>query len=108
MSDDPTLNDVDETTVAEHSSPHFPVLPLFETVVFPRMMQPIQVGRQASLLAVEEAVKQRPHRIVLLTQNDAGKQDVDADDLMSVGVLATLGPMFRLPDGGVQLLAQGE
>src|SRR5438270_14084236 len=85
-----------------------PVLPLFETVVFPRMMQPIQVGRRASLLAVDEAVKQRPHRIVLLTQEDATKQDVGPDDLMGIGVLATLGPMFRLPDGSVQLLAQGE
>src|SRR5947209_2920419 len=85
-----------------------PVLPLFETVVCPRMRQPIQVGRQASLQAVDEAVKRRPHRMILLTQRDAGKQDVGPDDLMSIGVLATLGPMFRLPDGSVQLLAQGE
>jgi len=85
-----------------------PVLPLFETVVFPHMMQPIQVGRQPSLLAVDEAVKQRPHRIILVTQNDAAKQEVGPDDLMDVGVLATIGPMFRLPDGSVQLLAQGE
>jgi ATP-dependent Lon protease len=85
-----------------------PVLPLFETVVFPRVVQPIQVGRQPSLQAVDESVRQRPHRIVLLTQNDAGKRDVGPEDLMQIGVLATLGPMFRLPDGSVQLLAQGE
>ncbi|HEX8919778.1 MAG TPA: endopeptidase La [Chloroflexota bacterium] len=85
-----------------------PVLPLFETVVFPRMMQPIQVGRRPSLLAVDQAVKERPHRIVMLTQDNAEKQDVEPDDLMKIGVLATLGPMFRLPDGSVQLLAQGE
>jgi ATP-dependent Lon protease len=71
-------------------------------------MQPIQVGRRASLLAVDEAVKHRPHRIVLLTQDDSAKQDVAPEDLMTIGVLATLGPMFRLPDGSVQLLAQGE
>src|SRR5437763_12295564 len=106
MSDDPTLNDVDETTVAEHSSPHFPVLPLFETVVFPRMMQPIQVGRRASLLAVDEAVKHRPHSMVLLTQEESAKQAVNPDNMMTIGVLATLGPMFRLPDRTVQLLAQ--
>src|SRR5579872_3573966 len=85
-----------------------PVLPLFETVVFPRMMQPIQVGRKPSLVAVEEAVKQRPHRIVLLTQTDSSQQEVGPNDLMEIGVLATLGPMFRLNDGSVQLLAQGE
>ena len=90
------------------SEMRLPVLPLFETVVFPRMMNPIQVGRQSSLLAVEEAVRQRPHRIVLLTQHEAEKRDVAPDDLMEIGVLATLGPMVRLPDGSVQLLAQGE
>src|SRR5947209_20400134 len=72
-----------------------PVLPLYETVVFPRMMQPIQVGRRPSLIAVDEAVKGRPHRIVMLTQNDSDKQEVGPDDLMEIGVLATLGPMFR-------------
>src|SRR5947209_8981322 len=85
-----------------------PVLPLYETVVFPRMMQPIQVGRKPSLVAVDEAVKQRPHRIVMLTQRDPQRQDVGPGDLMDIGVVATLGPMFRLPDGSVQLLAQGE
>jgi ATP-dependent Lon protease len=104
--DDQHGADQHETEQAE--TLQLPVLPLFETVVFPRMMQPIQVGRQASLLAVDEAVKRRPHRIILLTQQDAGKQEVGPDDLMQIGVMATLGPMFRLPDGSVQLLAQGE
>src|SRR5579884_3426994 len=95
-----------------------PVLPLFETVVFPLATQPIQVGRQASLQAVEEAVRQasgrteegkrRTPRILLVTQQDATKQDVGPDDLMDIGVLAELGPMFRLPDGTVQLLALGK
>jgi ATP-dependent Lon protease len=92
----------------EERTLRLPVLPLYETVDFPRMMQPIQVGRKPSLLAVDEAVKQRPHRIVMLTQTDSDKQDVGPDDLMDIGVMATLGPMFRLPDGSVQLLAQGE
>src|SRR5947209_16175448 len=104
MTDTPSVenDDISDGTL------RLPVLPLFETVVFPHMMQPIQVGRQPSLVAVDEAVKQRPHRIVLLTQNEAGKQEVGPDDLMEIGVLATIGPMFRLPDGSVQLLAQGD
>jgi ATP-dependent Lon protease len=102
---EPVVNPEDEVST---EALRLPVLPLFETVVFPHMMQPIQVGRQPSLLAVDEAVKHRPHRIVLITQNEAGKQDVGPDDLMSIGVLATIGPMFRLPDGSVQLLAQGD
>ncbi len=97
-----------ETEAKTEGRYRLPVLPLFETVVFPHMLTPIQVGRQPSLLAVDEAVKQRPHRIVLVTQNNSSKQDVGPDDLMGIGVLASLGPMFRLPDGSVQLLAQGE
>jgi ATP-dependent Lon protease len=97
-----------ETEAKTEGRYRLPVLPLFETVVFPHMLTPIQVGRQPSLLAVDEAVKQRPHRIVLVTQNNSSKQDVGPDDLMVIGVLASLGPMFRLPDGSVQLLAQGE
>src|SRR5579864_3167003 len=97
-----------EVNEEEEIATHLPVLPLYETVVFPHMMQPIQVGRKPSLLAVDEAVRQRPHRIVMLTQKDSDKQDVGPDDLMDIGVMATLGPMFRLPDGSVQLLAQGE
>ncbi|MBV9282703.1 MAG: endopeptidase La [Chloroflexi bacterium] len=97
-----------EATREETGTLRLPVLPLYETVVFPRMMQPIQVGRKPSLLAVDEAVKHRPHRIVMLTQRDSERQDVSPADLMEIGVLATLGPMFRLPDGSVQLLAQGE
>lgn len=104
------MTEPDEEPIEEEtpSSVRLPVLPLFETVVFPRMTTPIQVGRHPSLLAVDQAVKQRPHRIVLLTQHDASKRDVGPEDLMDIGVLATLGPMFRLPDGSVQLLAVGE
>lgn len=93
---------------AEREVLKLPVLPLYETVVFPHMMTPIQVGRKPSLVAVDAAVKGRPHRICLLTQLDSAKQEVGPDDLMAVGVMATIGPMFRLPDGSVQLLAQGE
>ena len=49
-----------------------------------------------------------PQRIVLVTQTDSEKHDVSPDDLMPMGVVATIGPMVRMPDGGVHLLAQGE
>src|SRR5947209_504291 len=75
------MTEPQSATPNEESRPlRLPVLPLYETVVFPRMMQPIQVGRRPSLLAVDEAIKRRPHRIVLLTQTDSGKQDVGPED----------------------------
>src|SRR5579862_198193 len=85
-----------------------PVVPLFDLIVFPRMMAPLQVSRKTSLAAVEAAVKQKPQRIVLVTQTDSEKHDVSPTDLMPMGVVATIGPMVRMPDGGVHLLAQGE
>src|SRR5579872_5189871 len=85
-----------------------PVVPLFDLIVFPRMMAPLQVSRKTSLAAVEAAVKQKPQRIVLVTQTDSEKHDVSPADLMPMGVVATIGPMVRMPDGGVHLLAQGE
>src|SRR5438270_8977676 len=85
-----------------------PVVPLFDLIVFPRMMAPLQVSRKTSLKAVEAAVKNKPQRIVLVTQTDSEKHDVSPADLMPMGVVATIGPMVRMPDGGVHLLAQGE
>jgi ATP-dependent Lon protease len=85
-----------------------PVVPLFDLIVFPRMMAPLQVSRKTSLRAVEAAVKHKPQRIVLVTQTDSEKHDVSPEDLMPMGVVATIGPMVRMPDGGVHLLAQGE
>ena len=85
-----------------------PVVPLFDLIVFPRMMAPLQVSRKTSLRAVEAAVKHKPQRIVLVTQTDSEKHDVSPTDLMPMGVVATIGPMVRMPDGGVHLLAQGE
>ncbi|HZT95464.1 MAG TPA: endopeptidase La [Chloroflexota bacterium] len=85
-----------------------PVVPLFDLIVFPRMMAPLQVSRKTSLMAVEAAVKHKPQRIILVTQTDSEKHDVSPADLMPMGVIATIGPMVRMPDGGVHLLAQGE
>ncbi|HEV3310081.1 MAG TPA: LON peptidase substrate-binding domain-containing protein, partial [Chloroflexota bacterium] len=93
---------------AEPKLERLPVVPLFDLIVFPRMMAPLQVSRKTSLQAVEAAVKTKPQRIVLVTQTDSEKHDVSPDDLMTMGVVATIGPMVRMPDGGVHLLAQGE
>ncbi len=101
----------DAQASAEKSEPNIerlPVVPLFDLIVFPRMMAPLQVSRKTSLQAVEAAVKSKPQRIVLVTQTDSEKHDVSPADLMPMGVVATIGPMVRMPDGGVHLLAQGE
>jgi ATP-dependent Lon protease len=85
-----------------------PILPLYDRILFPRMMMPLQVSRKASLRAVEEAIKHKPQRIVLVTQSDPEKHDITPADLLPIGTVGTIGPMFRLPDGSLHLLVQGE
>jgi ATP-dependent Lon protease len=105
------MTDTQEHQASESDGPQvdrLPVLPLFEAIVFPRMMMPLQVSRKPSLRAVEEAIKHKPQRIVLVTQTDDEKHDVAPGDLMPIGVVGTIGPLFRMPDGSVNLLAQGE
>jgi len=82
------------------------VLPLRDLVVFPRMVSPIFVGREASLLAVEEA--QRKERTIIgLTQTDAEMDNPGVGDFLPVGVEMAVGRLLAMPDGSHSALVQG-
>src|SRR6188474_1438176 len=82
------------------------VLPLRDLVVFPRMVSPIFVGREASLLAVQEA--QRKERTVIgLTQKDPDLDFPGAGDFLPVGVEMAVGRLLQMPDGSHSALVQG-
>ena len=82
------------------------VLPLRDLVVFPRMVSPIFVGREASLLAVQEA--QRKERTVIgLTQTDPDLDHPGAGDFLPVGVEMAVGRLLAMPDGSHSALVQG-
>src|SRR5512147_1279153 len=66
------------------------VLPLRDLVIFPRMVSPIFVGREASLLAVQEA-QQKELTIVGLTQKDSEMDNPGADDFLPIGVEMAVG-----------------
>jgi len=82
------------------------VLPLRDLVVFPRMVSPIFVGREASLLAVEEA-QRKEQTIIGLTQTDADLDNPGAGDFLAIGVEMAVGRLLAMPDGSHSALVQG-
>ncbi len=84
----------------------FPVLPLRDVVVFPHMVVPLFVGREKSIEALEAAMESSKE-ILLIAQRDAGTDDPEAGDMFSVGTVATVLQMLKLPDGTVKVLVEG-
>ena len=84
----------------------FPVLPLRDVVVFPHMVVPLFVGREKSIEALEAAME-GTKEILLIAQRNAGTDDPAAKDMFSVGTVATVLQMLKLPDGTVKVLVEG-
>ena len=82
------------------------VLPLRDLVVFPRMVSPIFVGREASLLAVQEA-QHKEQTVIGLTQTDADLDTPGVGDFLPVGVEMAVGRLLQMPDGSHSALVQG-
>ncbi len=82
------------------------VLPLKDSVVFPRMMAPLFIGRDRSLRAVEAAMA-ADLPILVVAQREKDKEDPEPDDLYTVGTEVIVGRTLRMPDGSTSLLSQG-
>ncbi|MCL4268387.1 MAG: endopeptidase La [Anaerolineales bacterium] len=82
------------------------VLPLRDMVIFPRMVSPIFVGREASLLALEEA-QQKEQTVIGLTQRDPDVDDPTTEDFLPIGVEMAVGRLLNMPDGSRSALVQG-
>ena len=83
-----------------------PVLPLRDVVVYPHMVIPLFVGRDKSILALDEAMK-RDKQILLVAQKQADVDDPKPRDLYTVGTVATILQLLKLPDGTVKVLVEG-
>ena len=88
------------------TSNSFPLLPLRDVVVFPRMVIPLFVGRVKSIKALESAMD-AGKSIVLVAQKTAAKDEPSADDLYRIGSMANILQMLKLPDGTVKVLVEG-
>ncbi|MBV1931886.1 MAG: endopeptidase La [Porticoccaceae bacterium] len=95
-----------QDTPQETSNQQLPLLPLRDVVVFPQMVVPLFVGRERSILALD-AVMARQKQVILVAQKDSACDDPQAEDLYSVGTLATVLQMLKLPDGTVKVLVEG-
>ena len=84
----------------------YPVLPLRDIVVYPKMIVPLFVGREKSIRALQEVVDQ-DQNIILLTQKEAAIEDPTENDVYHVGTVGTVLQMLKLPDGTVKVLSEG-
>ncbi|MFQ5958032.1 MAG: endopeptidase La [Alphaproteobacteria bacterium] len=84
----------------------YPVLPLRDIVVFPHMIVPLFVGREKSVRALEDVMKD-DKQILLVAQKDAAQDEPTTDDIHKVGTVGTVLQLLKLPDGTVKVLVEG-
>jgi ATP-dependent Lon protease len=84
----------------------YPVLPLRDIVVFPHMIVPLFVGREKSVRALEDVMKD-DKQILLVTQKNAAQDEPSTADIYSVGTVGTVLQLLKLPDGTVKVLVEG-
>ena len=85
---------------------YLPLLPLRDVVVYPHIVIPLFVGREKSIEALEAAMSNDKH-ILLVAQRDAGQDDPIIEDLYEVGTVANILQLLKLPDGTVKVLVEG-
>ncbi|MFT5716212.1 MAG: ATP-dependent Lon protease [Oleiphilaceae bacterium] len=83
-----------------------PVLALRDVVVYPQMVIPLFVGREKSIRCLDIAME-NDKQVFLVAQKDAAVDDPTAEDVYSVGTVATVLQMLKLPDGTVKVLVEG-
>ena len=96
--------DTDEKLVIPND---LPILPLRNTVLFPGVVIPITVGREKSIKAVTDAYK-GDKLVGVLTQKDANLEDPATRDLFSIGTVARIVKLIKMPDGGTTIIIQGK
>jgi ATP-dependent Lon protease, bacterial type len=89
-----------------HRATLYPVLPLRDIVVFPHMIVPLFVGREKSVRALEDVMKD-DKQVLLATQKNAAQDDPQPEDIYTVGTIGTVLQLLKLPDGTVKVLIEG-
>jgi ATP-dependent Lon protease len=84
----------------------FAVLPLRDIVVFPHMIVPLFVGREKSIAALEEVMRE-DKRILLVAQKNASDDDPTPEQMYDIGTVGSILQLLKLPDGTVKVLVEG-
>ncbi|HEX8940171.1 MAG TPA: endopeptidase La [Candidatus Limnocylindrales bacterium] len=107
MPDRPRKRDDEQPTGAAEVR-ELPLVALRETVIFPEMIVPLQVGREKSVAALNAAVASGG-QIALVTQRVAEREEIeDPSELYPVGTLAKIAQVVQLQDGTVRAIVQGQ
>jgi ATP-dependent Lon protease len=100
-----------ENTDVERDVEQIQILPLValrDTVIFPEMIVPLQVGRERSVKALDRAVRNN-QPVALITQRNSEADDIaSVDELYLVGTLAKIAQVIRLQDGTIRAIVQGQ
>ncbi|MEN9371836.1 MAG: endopeptidase La [Bacteroidota bacterium] len=102
------LNDNDGGNADQMAVPaELPLLPLRNTVLFPGVVIPITVGRDKSIKAIAESYK-TDKLVGVLAQKDSSVEDPGVGDLVSIGTVAKIIKLIKMPDGGTTAILQGK
>src|SRR5712671_5102651 len=93
-------------TIVHGETHSYPVLPLRDIVVFPHNIVPLFVGREKSIRALEEVMK-NDALVLLATQKNASDDDPAPEAIYETGTLASVLQLLKLPDGTVKVLVEG-
>ncbi len=104
----PLLSEEEERQLSESGIPdELPILPLKNTVLFPGVVIPITVGRDRSLALVKKAFA-TDKVIGIVTQRKKEQEDPGTDDLYTVGTVAQILKLIKMPDGSKSIVIQGK
>ena len=101
------LNEDEAELDAQEIPEELPLLPLRNTVLFPGVVIPITVGRDKSIKAVTDAYK-HDKLIGVVAQKDSNIEEPTTDDLESIGTVAKIVKLIKMPDGGTTIIIQGK
>ena len=103
----PLLSQEDEDKIEKEKTPKtLPILPLRNTVLFPGVIIPITIGRDHSIRLIKETYKGN-RTIGVLAQKDPNIESPEVEDLNSIGTVAHILKMLRMPDGNITAIIQG-
>ena len=84
-----------------------PTLPLRDMVVYPNMVLPLFVGRPKSVAAMNAAME-NGKTVFLLAQKNSNEEEPKIEELQSVGTIADILQVLKLPDGTIKVLVEGK
>ncbi|MDY0132667.1 MAG: endopeptidase La [Desulforegulaceae bacterium] len=103
---DDLINILEEEFNREDIPENMPMMPVRDVVIFTDMLLPLFVGREKSTKAIEASVRVNNY-VFLATQKDPISEEPDKKEIYSVGTIAKVLRILKLPDGKVKALVQG-